>query len=286
MSSRFFSLISLASLAAAQQCKLQFDGRVPGAFGVQSFDAANNIFSPDNVFGQNLQLSKVVQLPAVTASLFDSNTVPVEVTISDDSIFAPSANNVQTGFRRAELIPASNSGTDPSTTGVKTLHFSLMKDARRPLNLSHEYQLVFLESNDFSTNQLVLKTGTILGGATANPDTLQLFGNVNANPPQVLFSTPFKAGVFHNFAVTLDFNALTSQVFFSAGNAALKAVTQALKNDVSGQGQFHFGVLKKPTDAVGDITKNGFQEAGIDEGIIFGGIFEEDSSDGCVSLSA
>ena len=83
-----------------------------------------------------------------------------------------------------------------------------MKDARRPLNLSHEYQLVFLESNDFSTNQLVLKTGTILGGATANPDTLQLFGNVNANPPQVLFSTPFKAGVFHNFAVTLDFNAL------------------------------------------------------------------------------
>ena len=45
-------------------------------------------------------------------------------------------------------------------------------------------------------------------------------------------------------------------------------------------------MLKKPTDAAGDITKNGFQEAGIDEGIIFGGIFQEDSADGCVSLSA
>jgi hypothetical protein len=132
----------------------------------------------------------------------------VEVTISDKSIFAPSANNVQTGFRRAELLPASNSGTDPSTTGVKTLHFSLMKDAKRPLNLSHEYQLVFLESNDFSTNQVVLKTGTILGQATKDPDTLQLFANVNKSPNTVLFSTPFTAGVFHNFALTLDFNKL------------------------------------------------------------------------------
>lgn len=138
---------------------------------------------------------------------FDTNTIPVEVTISDKSIFAPSADNIQTGFRRAELLPTSNSGTDPSTTGVKTLHFSLMKDAQRPLNLSHEYQLVFLESNDFSTNQLVLKTGTLIGGGGgANPDTLQLFGNVNS--PQLLFSTPFAPGVFHNFAVTLDFNKL------------------------------------------------------------------------------
>lgn len=61
-------------------------------------------------------------------------------------------------------------------------------------------------------------------------------------------------------------------------------MTQVISNDVSGQGQFHFGLLKKPTDAVGDITRNGFQEDGIDEGIIFGGIFQEDSSAGCVSL--
>ena len=81
----------------------------------------------------------------------------------------------------------------------------MQADAQRPLNLSHEYQLAFLESQDFSTNQIVLKTGTILGQATANPNLLQLFGNVNANPPQVLFSTPFTAGVFNNFAVTLDF---------------------------------------------------------------------------------
>jgi len=86
------------SLAAAQQCKLQFDGRVPGGFSAATFDTNNNVFSPDNVFGQGswalffglpillpagktegemltrtnhtgLKLSKVVQLPAATASL-------------------------------------------------------------------------------------------------------------------------------------------------------------------------------------------------------------------------
>ncbi|KAH8166057.1 hypothetical protein CIB48_g2168 [Xylaria polymorpha] len=161
-----------------------------------------------------------------------------------------------------------------------------MKDANRPLNLTHEYQLVFLESNDFSTNQFVLKTGTILGANTADPDTLQLFGNVNANLVQTLFSAPFAGDVFHNFAVTLDFDALTTQVFYSQGNDPLIAQTQALANDVSGQGQFHFGVLKKGLNGGDDIVKNGEQERGIDEGIIFGGIFEEDSSAGCISLSA
>lgn len=94
--------------------------------------------------------------------------------------------------------------------GVKTLHFSLSKDPARPLNLTHEYQLVFLESADFSTNQLVLKAGTVLG-AEDDPeggDVLRLFGNVNEAAPGLLFSVPFTADVFHNFAVLLDFDAL------------------------------------------------------------------------------
>lgn len=79
----------------------------------------------------------------------------------------------------------------------------MLKDGVRPLNLSHEYQLAFLESADFSTNQFVLKTGSILGQNTADPDTLQLFGNVNDG--KLLFNTTFQSGVFHNFALKLDF---------------------------------------------------------------------------------
>ena len=79
----------------------------------------------------------------------------------------------------------------------------------------------------------------------------------------------------------------TTQVLYSTDTDPLEAQTEAIANDVSGQGQFHFGLLKKPTDTPegGDITKEGFQEAGIDEGIIYGGIFQEDSEGDCISLS-
>jgi hypothetical protein len=267
---------------AAQQCAIQFDGRIPADFTAAEFDSANGIFNPDFVKGADLAFSSLIEL-SDSPTLFDVDSVPFTLTIDDESIFAPSADNVQTGFRRAELLPASNDGADDSTTGIKTLHFSLAKDAQRPLNFSHEYQLVFLESADYSTNQIVLKTGTVLGRDTPDPDTLQVFGNVNNG--QLLFSTAFTEDVVHNFALKLDFEALTTEVFYSQDQAALESVTDAVANDVSGQGQFHFGILKKPTGSTGDITKEGFQPSGIDEGILFGGIFEEDSEDGCISLT-
>ncbi|GKT49486.1 uncharacterized protein ColSpa_09667 [Colletotrichum spaethianum] len=270
---------------AKAQCSLQFDGRIPKAFTTADFDGTSSPFNTANVFGKGLKFSELIQLPG-SQSLFDGNsTQAFEVTISDKSIFAPSATNVQIGFRRAEMLPLSNNGTDPSTVGIKTLHFSLQKDAQRPLNLSHEYQLVFLESADFSTNQLVLKTGTILGQNTEDPDTLQLFGNVNSNPVPELFKTKFTPGVFHNFAVKLDFTANTTEVFYSQGNSALKSQGAAVANNIAGQGQYHFGMLKKPVNGGSDITKSGDQPSGINEGIIYGGIFQEDSSSGCISLS-
>ena len=59
-----------------------------------------------------------------------------------------------------------------------------------------------------------------------------------------------------------------------------------VSNDVSGQGQFHFGALKKGTgNNLTDVTTQGLQQEGINEGVVYGGIFEEDSSTGCVSLS-
>lgn len=76
----------------------------------------------------------------------------------------------------------------------------------------------------------------------------------------------------------------TLQVFYSTGVEALEAVTEPLNNDISGQGQYHFGVLKKGLGGNGD-PKLGTQPSGIDEGVIYAGIFMEDSSTGCRSLS-
>ncbi|KAI3551360.1 hypothetical protein CSPX01_01277, partial [Colletotrichum filicis] len=114
---------------------------------------------------------------------------------------------------------------------------------------------------------------------------IHLFGNSNTNPSPELFKTKFTEGVFHNFALTLDFGKNLTQVYYSQGNAPLVAQGQPIENDISGQGQFHFGVLKKSINGTGDLTKSGFHESGINEGIIFGSIFEEDSIDGCVTLS-
>ncbi|KAL5319011.1 hypothetical protein ACEPPN_014080 [Leptodophora sp. 'Broadleaf-Isolate-01'] len=202
---------------------------------------------------------------------------------SDKSIF-----NSQTGFRRAELLPLSNSGTDASTTGIKTMHFSIMKDTARPLDTAHEYQLFFLESSDYSTNQVVLKYGTIIGGnpSGANPDTLFLQGNVNSKKISTIFSTRFTPGMWHNFGLVLDFVKGTTQVYYSTGNSPLASVSKAVTNNVAGQGQYHFGILKKPVNPDSDITKSGKQPSGINEGVMFGGIFEEDSSsNSCISLS-
>jgi hypothetical protein len=75
-------------------------------------------------------------------------------------------------------------------------------------------------------------------------------------------------------------------VLYSTNLTPLASVTAAIANDISGQGQFHFGALKKPTgEGLTDITKQGFQESGIDEGIIYGGIFMENSESGCISAS-
>lgn len=232
----FLSLFVLLQFAVAQKCPLQFDGRVPAGSTPASFDTSTSKFNPSNVFGKGMLWSRIAIKHLISIQVshgvksfsspqrlllhscvdsvllifiwyllnyqqFDANsTISVEVTISDSSIF-----NSQTGFRRAELLPASNSGSDPSTQGIKTLHFSLQQDTNRPLNFSHEYQLVFLETADFSTNQFALKTGAISGHAGQGNNRLVLQSNVR-NPTD-LHAVSFTAGVWHNYAITLDFTA-------------------------------------------------------------------------------
>ena len=65
----------------------------------------------------------------------------------------------------------------------------------------------------------------------------------------VLFSTPFTADVWHNFAVEVDWNARTLAVFYSQDAEPLQEVTDTVPNPSAvsgsaGQGDFHFGVLK------------------------------------------
>lgn len=70
-------------------------------------------------------------------------------------------------------------------------------------------------------------------------------------------------------------------VYYSIGDEPLRVVN-VTTNDNSGQGQFHTGILKLPLgDADIDVVHEGFQESGIHESLVYGGIFIERNSDGC-----
>jgi hypothetical protein len=43
------------------------------------------------------------------------------------------------------------------------------------------------------------------------------------------------------------------------------------------------GMLKKPT-GTSDVVNGGYQSSNLNEGQIYGGLFLEDSKDGCISL--
>lgn len=129
----------------------------------------------------------------------------------------------------------------------------------------------------------MLRTGTLLGSNGSTAHDLVLQGNTAFGTP-TLFSTPFPENEWTNLALSLDFNANTIQVFQSSGSEALAKVSEALPNDLSGNGQFHFGVNKNPIAPGEDVLRSGIQESGILEGVVYGGIFVEDTANETVTL--
>jgi hypothetical protein len=75
----------------------------------------------------------------------------VRISIDNTSIFVPgnTAANAQFGFRRTELI-AQSPNRSSFEVGMSAFHVSIMEDLSRPLNLTHEYQVIFIKPNDGS----------------------------------------------------------------------------------------------------------------------------------------
>ncbi|KAK1542246.1 hypothetical protein CPAR01_05633 [Colletotrichum paranaense] len=277
--------------AATIQCPLIFDGRVPAEATPQDFDTALgggwNPYNPDYVKGANLSWSDIILLPGPApvstrpgsrSSRFDvaERKRPLEVTISDASVFMN-----QRGFRRAGLLFAedTNEGS-PAGEGVKTLHFSARLDLERPLNLTHEYLNVWHETAAYDANQFNFQTGTIIGQLDLPKDTYKLLDRDN----KLLWSTPMAMdGSWQNFALTLDFLNNTIQIWHSAGNNPLARQGGVVPVDLAGDGQYQIGILKKPT-GTDDVVNSGYQSSNLNEGLIYGGIFIEDSANGCVSI--
>ncbi|KAH7346594.1 hypothetical protein BKA65DRAFT_280607 [Rhexocercosporidium sp. MPI-PUGE-AT-0058] len=260
------------------------DGRIAQDAVPEDFNVLASAFKSAVVKGDGLVFSDIVAFPAVEQSLFDvaTDTKAFSLSISDASIFIPQGGEADVLIRRADLLPSIASTLDNiATTGQKTIHFSFQQDAASPLNLTHDYQIAFLETADFATHQFDVRVGAVVDAAagSAGADGTNIVVNGNDKNPegvQTLFSTPFTEG-FQNFALSMDFDQNTIQVFHSTANDPLVQVTEALPNDNSGNGEYHFAVLKNAV--AGEQPPIAGTEA-----VVFGGIFMQDTSVDAVQL--
>jgi len=269
------TFLTLSCAVAAASATVIWDGRVPSGFTLSDFDSSStSMYNTQYNLGQGQTWSEVLEFPEATTSLFDnSSTKAYEVTIDDQSIF----QGTQTGFRRSELMPSVSSGSDSTVQGITTLHFSMQPDTSKPLNYSHEYQLVFIETQDYSSHVWTIETGVPYGGSISNPETLRLTSSTaNGASENVLFSAPFTG--WSNWAVQVDWDSSTLTAYYSTGTDPLELVVNKVENNAVGKGQEHIGVLKMPTGASGSVTTSGYQESGIHEGVVYGGVFIESGS--------
>ncbi|KAH7087170.1 hypothetical protein FB567DRAFT_61133 [Paraphoma chrysanthemicola] len=277
------------------KCPIIFDGRVSKNLTLQSFNSATTSpFNPDYVKGENISWSDILLLPGNLApSRFDEPNKhrAIEVTIDDRSLFR-AGPNLQTGFRRAGLLfkdDANDPGADGADKGVVSFHWSVKQDARRGLNLSHEYMNVWHERADYAGNQFMFVGGVVLpgdGGTGIDTKKERQKWRVQNFKNEFIFETAIDFDDWQNFAVQLDYTKSTIRVFYSLGNAPLRPVTRALPNDNSGGGQLQLGIAKKPTETK-TVVFDGYQEKirirG--EGQVYGGVFVEGGGEKeCVSL--
>ncbi|TPX36250.1 hypothetical protein SmJEL517_g01466 [Synchytrium microbalum] len=274
-------LLGALLIATTTAQKIVFEGRLNGTTSSASIDSGATPYNPNYVLGQGLKWADILKLGTVkTPALFDRpNDQSLGITINDKSIFARGTPpNPQTGFRRAELVP---NGIKTIFTGVMTYHFSVMADATRPLNYTHSYQLLFLETTD-GTHVF----GFQIGGIDGKSLTLMSSSVEAYDKLKPLYNAPLTT-TWQNWAITVDWTKATLTAYFSAGAAPLTKVVDTRPNAVTPNAtvidNLHIGFIKAGMGATN--PHNGTQPTGINEGLVFSSVFVEDSAGGAVTLS-
>lgn len=184
------------------------DGRIAQDAVAEDFNVLASPFKSAVVKGDGLNFSDVITFPDIQPSIFDAagNTKAFQININDQSIFVPEGQAPQDQFRRADLLPSiASTLNNVSTTGVKTMHFSLQQDPAKPLALTtNEYQLAFLETADFESRIFDVRAGTGTTSPSLTGENIVVLGR-SGDAIQEMFVAPFSADL-QNFAVTLDFD--------------------------------------------------------------------------------
>ncbi|KAJ6489458.1 hypothetical protein DFH09DRAFT_1265819 [Mycena vulgaris] len=192
----------------------------------------------------------------------------ISIRIDNTSVFVPGSGPPQYGFRRTEFIAQKNGSSAAleaeADTGLSIFHFSIKADLSRPLNYSHEYQIVFIDPNDGS-HVFGIQLGSPFANSTGQLPAKNAHSfKVLDHGLNVLFTAPFIHLVWHSFAITMDWDSRTLLVAYSLDGRPLKAVTSTLPL-LNPEGS--------PTDQ-SDVVHHGIQE-GTTEGLFYSGVFVE-----------
>ncbi|ROV99797.1 hypothetical protein VSDG_03057 [Cytospora chrysosperma] len=158
-------------------------------------------------------------------------------------------------MRRTELIPQV-SDTSSISSGKLYYHFSLKREAENAPSVNREHQISFFESH-FTE----MKYGWISGESGESDDQLRWFAN-----SQSQWNATMEAGVWHNCAYEIDFDAGTVAFWHSTGSDALTKAVEAVTASVSSNGaDWHVGVL--------ELARDGYEDT--DEDFYFSGVYIE-----------
>jgi len=282
-------LLPTLLLTARATATILFDGRLNASFTPTELDNSSGPYLSVVKGTENANhYTTILNSPGTPLSFGPDH--PIAITIDNSSLFTPGGSTPQLGFRRTDLIaqplaPGANRtvfNDELLEAGSTTFHFSVHADNSHPLNLTHEYQVVWIEPNDGS-HVFDLQIGTPFNTTpTAESHDLK----IRSHNGTVLFHTPFSSEIWHNFAVEVDWDALTLRAFYSGEAAPLIAVTKVIPNvgvvgGPNGQGDFHIAILKLPLidpsespAEQSDVVHFGIQE-GTKEGLIYSGVFVE-----------
>ncbi|KAF1356227.1 hypothetical protein BDV97DRAFT_278839, partial [Delphinella strobiligena] len=171
----------------------------------------------------------------------------VKITLDDTSYW-----NGQT-MRRTELIPQTSAAINK---GKVYYHFSMQHTVTNPPSTGEEHQIAFFESH-FTE----MKSGLLSGSAESSSNAL--YWMVNSESQWNI--SDWTAGVWHNIAYGIDFEADTVEFYHSTGAEDLVLVAGPFTASASSDGaDWHLGVLRLAgEDGTADFGAEDFYFSGV-----------------------
>ncbi|MBW0487809.1 hypothetical protein O181_027524 [Austropuccinia psidii MF-1] len=231
-----------------------------------------------------------------------TNFSSIIVKINDKSIFQPNRNDnksAQVGFRRTDIVV--NYDAAKLEKGKKTYHHSIQLP--KALNNAHGYLLASVEYAEADGAHIYdIHYGTQFDSKDTSGKAKPEGNNIRVRDVnfQELFSVKADLKTIYNFAIEVDWDKSTLQVYHSTNDSPLKLVKATSPNvsknpkaaKPAGKCEWHIQMIKEPLPDPkdpekdrSDVPHKGIQESGINEEVVHLRDFIEDTTKDPVTLN-